>query len=253
MRTGRSGARPVLAGCRIIVSVDTRAADASLAASRAADIDDLERALRAGGADVTRVPGRREAAPSPTVLRRAVHRAGFGGADAVLFTASAASWVGAAVSTETLDANRRRAEAGRLLLIAMDEEEAGRLRAARLPVRYVAPSAPGGLTSCVLSHYRSGARSLLTELGRLDVRSGGVVLDGCFIPLPRGAAGVIEALFLARGRVLSRAELARMLPGGERSGHAVEAAVARLREALGGIDLVQTVVKRGYRLAVIEP
>ncbi len=44
-----------------------------------------------------------------------------------------------------------------------------------------------------------------------------------------------------------------MLPGGERSGHAVEAAVARLREALGGIDLVQTVVKRGYRLAVIEP
>ncbi len=182
-----------------------------------------------------------------------MHRAGFGGADAVLFTASAASWVGTAVSTGTLDANRRRAEAGRLLLIAMDEEEVGRLRAARLPVRYVAPSAPGGLTGCVLSHYRSGARSLLTEVGRLDARSGGVLLDGRFIPLPRGAAGVIDALFLARGRVLSRAELARMLPGGERSGHAVEAAVARLREALGSIDLVQTVVKRGYRLAVIDP
>jgi len=30
-------------------------------------------------------------------------------------------------------------------------------------------------------------------------------------------------------------------------------AVARLREALGVPDLVKTVVKRGYRLNVIEP
>ena len=39
------------------------------------------------------------------------------------------------------------------------------------------------------------------------------------------------------------------LPSGEaRSEHAVEMAVARLRRALG-VPLVQTVVKRGYRLA----
>ena len=54
------------------------------------------------------------------------------------------------------------------------------------------------------------------------------------------------------GRVLSRAELGGVLPGAERNGHAVEVAVARLREALGGNELVHTVVKRGYRLAVTE-
>jgi uroporphyrinogen-III synthase len=51
--------------------------------------------------------------------------------------------------------------------------------------------------------------------------------------------------------VLSRAELGSVL-GGDRNPHAVEVAVARLREALGGHELVHTVVKRGYRLAVTE-
>ena len=36
------------------------------------------------------------------------------------------------------------------------------------------------------------------------------------------------------------------------SGHAVEVAVARTREALGGTDLIRTVYKRGYRLDVID-
>lgn len=104
----------------------------------------------------------------------------------------------------------------------------------------------------MVAHYDSGTAALVTDAGRLEVRSGGVVVDERFIPLSRGATGVMEALFLAGGRVLSRAELGRGLPGGERSGRAVEVAVARLRESLDGIDLVQTVVKRGYRLAVTE-
>ncbi|MCB8044539.1 winged helix-turn-helix domain-containing protein [Microbacterium oxydans] len=44
-----------------------------------------------------------------------------------------------------------------------------------------------------------------------------------------------------------------MLPGGHRSDRAVEVAVGRLRDSLGRGDLIQTVVKRGYRLAVAEP
>ena len=55
------------------------------------------------------------------------------------------------------------------------------------------------------------------------------------------------------GRVLSRAELLPALlasSGGTGADeHAVEMAVARLRTALGDARFVQTVVKRGYRLA----
>ena len=40
------------------------------------------------------------------------------------------------------------------------------------------------------------------------------------------------------------------LPGRGNDEHAVETAVARLRSALGDPRLVQTVVKRGYRLAL---
>jgi predicted ATPase len=50
------------------------------------------------------------------------------------------------------------------------------------------------------------------------------------------------------GLELSRPELVRVLPGGG-DGHAVEMAVTRLRAALGA-PLVETVVKRGYRLRV---
>jgi uroporphyrinogen-III synthase len=49
--------------------------------------------------------------------------------------------------------------------------------------------------------------------------------------------------------VLSRAALLRTLPRGADE-HAVEMAVARLRAGLGTPRVVQTVVKRGYRLRV---
>jgi uroporphyrinogen-III synthase len=41
-----------------------------------------------------------------------------------------------------------------------------------------------------------------------------------------------------------------VLPGDSRQDHALEAAVARLRTALGDPKIVVTVLKRGYRLAV---
>ena len=179
--------------------------------------------------------------------------AGSGRAVAVLFTASTAAWVDAAESSGALDANRRRTEAERLLLIAVEEREATRLRAIGLRARHIEPSTQAGLAESVLAHYRSGAGSALTVAGRLEVRSGGVILDDGFVPLSSGAVALIEALFLARGRVLSRAELGQVLPGGHRSDRAVEVAVGRLRDSLGRGDLIQTVVKRGYRLAVAEP
>ena len=60
---------------------------------------------------------------------------------------------------------------------------------------------------------------------------------------------VLRALAARPGRVLSRAELLRTLPRGADE-HAVEMAVARLRAGLRAPRVVQTVVKRGYRLRV---
>jgi uroporphyrinogen-III synthase len=60
-------------------------------------------------------------------------------------------------------------------------------------------------------------------------------------------------LLVARpGRVVPRCELLSVMPAAGDDEHAVETAVARLRAALGAPRLVQTVVKRGYRLA-LEP
>ena len=60
---------------------------------------------------------------------------------------------------------------------------------------------------------------------------------------------VLQALLVNPGHVVSRRDLLAALPSGTAgSEHAVEMAVARLRSSLGTRS-VQTVVKRGYRLA----
>ena len=77
-----------------------------------------------------------------------------------------------------------------------------------------------------------------------------VLLDGVSVRLTPAPLAVLQALLVNPGHVVSRRELLAALPSGTASSeHAVEMAVARLRSALG-TRLVQTVVKRGYRLAV---
>ncbi|PVG84580.1 uroporphyrinogen-III synthase [Nocardioides gansuensis] len=77
-----------------------------------------------------------------------------------------------------------------------------------------------------------------------------VLLDGVEVRLSPAPLAVLQALLVNPGHVVSRAELLAALPSGTAgSEHAVEMAVARLRAGLG-TKVVQTVVKRGYRLAV---
>jgi len=47
--------------------------------------------------------------------------------------------------------------------------------------------------------------------------------------------------------------LLRVLPGNSNDPHAVDTAVLRLRTALGDRNIIATMVKRGYRLAVDGP
>lgn len=77
-----------------------------------------------------------------------------------------------------------------------------------------------------------------------------VLLDGAEVKLSPAPFAVLQALLVNPGHVVSRRELLTALPSGTAvTEHAVEMAVARLRAALG-TRIVQTVVKRGYRLAV---
>lgn len=96
---------------------------------------------------------------------------------------------------------------------------------------------------------RSGTE-LVVAGSRLLLHDDGVCVDGHAVSLSPAPRAVLGALAERPGLVLSRRDLMRHLPSGHAgSEHAVEVAVARLRSAIGP-GLVQTVVKRGYRLPV---
>lgn len=114
---------------------------------------------------------------------------------------------------------------------------------------------------------RALAASALTELplraltvevaGRkIEIRGQAVVVDGELVPVQPGPLAVLRALATRPGQVLSTAEIRAILPRGTSTvdDHAIEMAVSRLRGTLGHaddrLDVVQTVMKRGYRLAM---
>jgi uroporphyrinogen-III synthase len=97
---------------------------------------------------------------------------------------------------------------------------------------------------------RRRGTELLVAGRRLLLHDDGVCVDGHAVSLSPAPRAVLGALAERPGLVLSRRDLMRHLPSGHAgSEHAVEVAVARLRSAIG-TGLVQTVVKRGYRLPV---
>ncbi|WP_433889698.1 uroporphyrinogen-III synthase [Streptomyces sp. CA-111067] len=85
---------------------------------------------------------------------------------------------------------------------------------------------------------------------RVEIRGQAAVVDGTLRPVPPAGMALLRALARRPGWVVSRADLLRTLPGAGRDEHAVETAMARLRTALGSPKLIQTVVKRGYRLSL---
>ena len=85
---------------------------------------------------------------------------------------------------------------------------------------------------------------------QISVRSATVAVDGEVRTVPPAAMALLRRLMANPGWVVSREQLLAQLPGGGGDTHAVETAMARLRTALGAPRAVQTVVKRGYRLAI---
>ncbi|WP_068157876.1 uroporphyrinogen-III synthase [Rhodococcus phenolicus] len=213
---------------------------------------DLCEELRAAGAEVVAVPVYRWTPPEdPTALDRLIEQVADYGIDAVSFTSApaVASMLMRAKQTGMLDLMLRALRSG-VTAVCVGPVTAAPLVALDVPVTMPARARLGAL-----------ARHLAEELPRRAVRieAGGHVLGmrgRCVIVdeekrclAPAGMA-LLRTLASRPGRVVAREELLAALPGGGGDTHAVETAVARLRSSLGAPAIVQTVVKRGYRLAV---
>lgn len=172
-----------------------------------AGADGLDELLTDAGAEVLSITVYRWGPPpDPDVVRRSALQAAGGEADAVLFTSApgAASWIAFAEESGALERVRRRAESGRLLLACVGPITAAPLHTANLRTTIADRGRLGSLARTVIAHFGGGkAPSLPTDAGLVEVRSGGVLVDGAFIPLSRSAAALIEALASA-GAACSR-------------------------------------------------
>lgn len=219
--------------------------------------DGLDELFESAGADVVSLTVYRWGPPpDPAAVTRSVTATAQGEVDAVLFTSApgAAEWLAAADREGVLDDVVERARAGRVLMASVGPITAGPLVAVGIEPLVAERGRLGSLVRSVVTHFGGGhAASLQTTAGRLELRSTGAVLDGAHVPLSRTGTDILAALFEAGGGVVSRQRLQSALPRSGENTHAVEMAVARVREAIGAPDLVKTVVKRGYRLNVLDP
>jgi uroporphyrinogen-III synthase len=90
----------------------------------------------------------------------------------------------------------------------------------------------------------------------VQLRGQAIVIGQSLIPIQAGPIAVLRVLAGQPGRVMSAAEIRHQVDGwSDVDDHAIEMAVSRLRRCLDGtslegLGLIQTVFKRGYRLAV---
>nr|WP_042173396.1 uroporphyrinogen-III synthase [Streptomyces sp. NBRC 110035] len=208
--------------------------------------------LRAAGADVVGVPVYRwmppeDITPVDRLLDATVART----LDAVTFTSApaAASLLSRATERGLLDDVL--AALGHDVLPAC----VGPVTALPLQARGVDTVQPerfrlGPLVQLLCRELPGRTRSLPVAGHRVEIRGHAVVVDGELRPVPPAGMSLLRALARRPGWVVARADLLRALPGTGRDEHAVETAMARLRTALGAPRLIQTVVKRGYRLAL---
>ncbi|GGY97176.1 uroporphyrinogen-III synthase [Streptomyces nitrosporeus] len=208
--------------------------------------------LRAAGAEVVGVPVYRWMPPEDiTPLDRMLDATVSRGLDALTFTSApaAASYLERAetrgILPEVLDA------LGHDVLVAC----VGPVTALPLQARDVDTVQPerfrlGPLVQLLCAQLPARARTLPVAGHTVEIRGHAVLVDGALRPVPPAGMALLHALALRPGWVVSRADLLRALPGSGTDEHAVETAMARLRSALGVPRLIQTVVKRGYRLAL---
>lgn len=215
-------------------------------------LPDVVDALRMAGAEVVQVPVYRWLPPADLgPLDRLIDSVLCGGIDVLTFTSAPAA-ASLLARAEQRGARRRLLDAlrGPVLALCVGPVTAAPLEAVDVPTVQPQRSRLGAMVRQLEAELPARARRLPVAGHVLELRGHAVLVDGELRAVPPAGMALLRALSRRPGRVVSRAELLRALPGGSDDEHAVETAMARLRSALGRPKLVQTVVKRGYRLAL---
>jgi uroporphyrinogen-III synthase len=206
--------------------------------------------LRDAGADIVEVPVYRWTPHEDgAALRRLVELVAAGTVDAVTFTSAPAV-------TSVLNTARDMGHEDQFVAALRGPVMAacvGNVTASPLTRRGIDTTQPeryrlGALVRAVTAELPNRARRLTLDGHAVELRGHAIVVDGTLYQLPPASLAILKALADKPGRVYSRAELVAALPAAEAGEHAVEMAVTRLRAAVGTVKLVETVIKRGYRL-----
>ncbi|WP_309054428.1 uroporphyrinogen-III synthase [Streptomyces sp.] len=208
--------------------------------------------LTAAGAQVVGVPVYRWMPPEdPAPLDRLLDAVLTGGLDAVTFTSApaAASLLSRAAEKGVRD-GLVAALRQKVLAVCVGPVTALPLQAEGIETYQPERFRLGPLVQLLCTELPARARVLPVAGHRVEIRGHAVLVDGALRPVPPAGMALLGLLARRPGWVVSRAELLRALPGAGRDEHAVETAMARLRAALGAPHLIQTVVKRGYRLSL---
>ncbi|MEC3979237.1 uroporphyrinogen-III synthase [Amycolatopsis sp. H20-H5] len=207
--------------------------------------------LRNAGAEVVEIPVYRWVGPADHgPLDRLLDAVLDGTVDALPFTSApaAASMLTVAKRTGRLPGIVRALEK-RVLVACVGPITAGPLAALGIPTVQPQRSRIGALARTVSEELVARSPRLLAGGRSIELRGQAAIVDGQWCDVAPAPMALLRALAVSPGRVVSRRELTSSLPGGGEE-HAVETAIGRLRTALGEGKVVQTVVKRGYRLAV---
>lgn len=123
------------------------------------------------------------------------------------------------------------------------------------PLQPARPHQPE-LSALVIRELPTRATTVTIAGHEVQIRGQALVVGQTLIPIQPGPVAVLRALAGQPGRVMSPTEIRHRVAGwSEVDDHAIEMAVSRLRRCLDGttldgLGLVQTVIRRGYRLAV---
>ncbi len=215
-------------------------------------LPDVVEALTVAGADVIEVPVYRWAPPVDIApLDRLTDAVLAGGIDVLAFTsAPACAGLLARASERGVHDDLVAAMRGPVLSLCVGPVTAAPLEMLDIPTVQPERSRLGAMVRKLEVEMPARARRLPVAGHRMELRGHAVLVDGALRPVPPAGMALLRALARRPGRVVRRAELALALPGTGNDEHAVETAMTRLRSALGESRLVQTVVKRGYRLAL---
>ncbi|WP_375499563.1 uroporphyrinogen-III synthase [uncultured Jatrophihabitans sp.] len=211
---------------------------------------DLVAALRGAGADVIEVPVYRWEPPAdPAPLQWLIELVVSANIDALTFTSApaAVNFLRTADELGLGDAVRS-ALRGPVLAAAVGPVTAAPLVAAGIPVVQPERFRLGALVREVVEALPARALVAYAAEHRIEVRGQAAVIDDRLVPVDTSSMALLRKLVALPGDVVAYAQLADALPGDGL--HAVDTAIGQLRTALGNPAIVQTVVKRGYRLAV---